>query len=107
MGQQCDQSVDQALAYFRSFYVKDGQLVSFSFLVSRAVRKDDPMYAKHWDILVAQRSRRSGKGSGGRSGEENSIPRSQLPEQNGAWEETENPKPHQIGAPAGLPVASY
>ena len=47
----------QALAYFRSFYVKDVQLVSFSFLVSRAVRKDDPMYAKHWDILVAQRFR--------------------------------------------------
>ena len=49
--------VDQALAYFRSFNVKDGQLVSFSRLVSRAVRKDDPMYAKHWDILIAHRSR--------------------------------------------------
>ena len=28
--------VDQALIYFRSVYIKDGQLVSFSFLVSRA-----------------------------------------------------------------------
>ena len=70
VGQQCNQAevqprhqaevkrqaelVDQALAYFRSFYAKDGQLVSFSFLVSRALRKENPVYAEHWDALIAQ-----------------------------------------------------
>ena len=62
VGQQCDPAVGQqsdpavALAYFRRFYAKDGKMVSFSFPVARVLRKEDPLYAKHWDILMAQRS---------------------------------------------------
>ena len=62
MGQQSDPAVGQqsdpavALAYFRRFYAKDGKMVSFSFPVARVLRKEDPLYAKHWDILMAQRS---------------------------------------------------
>ena len=55
-GDQAVELVDQALAYFRNFYTKDGQLVSFSFPVSRALRKDDQTYAKHWGVLIVQRA---------------------------------------------------